>query len=169
MMNPDGSGSSACLSQPVSADIKSKTERMIENAGWHGLFMIELLRDPSGRVWFVELNGRPWGSMALSRRQGLEYPAWHVALAIDQQSRAGAEASSTPGIVCRHVGRELMHLLFVLRGSRSKAVTNWPPFWQAIGDVIQIHGSDTFYNWRRDDPKVFIADCYRTVHDNVFK
>ena len=53
------------------------------------MFMIELLRDRTGKVWFVELNGRPWGSMALSRRQGFEYPAWHVKLAIDPQSRAG--------------------------------------------------------------------------------
>ncbi len=169
MMNPQGSGSSACVSQPVPEDIRSKAKRLIENAGWHGLFMIELLRDHSGKLWFVELNGRPWGSMALSRRQGLEYPAWQVRLAIDQQCSAGTTSSSVPGVVCRHVGREFMHILFVLKGSKSKALTNWPSFWKTMPDILAIHHGDTFYNWRRDDPKVFLADCYYTVHSNVFK
>jgi hypothetical protein len=153
----------------VSEDIQSKAQRLVENSGWRGLFMIELLRDRSGKVWFVELNGRPWGSMALARRQGLEYPAWQVRLAIDQQCDIGRKASSTPGVVCRHVGREFMHILFVIKGSKSKALTNWPSFWKTMPEILAIHRGDSFYNWRRDDAKVFLADCYYTVHDNVFK
>lgn len=169
MMNPEGSGSSACISQPVTPDVRSKTEQLIGNTGWRGLFMIELLRDSSGKLWFMELNGRPWGSMALSRRQGLEYPAWQVKVAIDPESGAGRAMSATPDVVCRHAGREFMHILFVLRGARSKAVKNWPSFWSTVTDVISVHDRDTLYNWRREDAKVFLADCYYTVHDNVFK
>jgi hypothetical protein len=131
--------------------------------------MVELLRDYAGTAWFMEFNGRPWGSLALSRRQGLEYPAWHVSLALDEQSPAGVGSSSVPAVVCRHLGRELMHLLFVLRGPKSKALTKWPPCWKAISDVIRIRRGDALYNWRREDPKVFIADCYYTILHNVFK
>src|SRR5215475_7307135 len=63
MMNPQGSGSSACASQAVPADLRAVTEMFLKNAGWRGLFMIELLRDDAGKLWFVEVNGRPWGSM----------------------------------------------------------------------------------------------------------
>jgi predicted ATP-grasp superfamily ATP-dependent carboligase len=169
MMNPQGSGSSACASQPVPHDLRSKVEAFIKNAGWRGLFMIEVLRDDSGKVWFVELNGRPWGSMAICRRQGLEYPAWHVELAMDEQSRAGSEMSSGRSVVCRHAGREFMHLLFVLRGAKSEALHRWPSFWKALWDISQFHRADRFYNWRRDDPKVFFADFFYTIHDNLFK
>jgi predicted ATP-grasp superfamily ATP-dependent carboligase len=169
MMNPQGSASSACASQPVPQDLRSKVEAFIKKAVWRGLFMIEVLRDDSGNVWFVELNGRPWGSMALCRRQGLEYPAWHVELAIDERSRAGSAVSSGPGVVCRHVGRELMHLLFVLRGAKSNALSKWPLFWKTIRDVLHFDRNDGLYNWRRDDPKVFIADFYYTIYDNLFK
>jgi hypothetical protein len=62
-----------------------------------------------------------------------------------------------------------MHLLFVLRGAKSKALSNWPSFWKTMGRVLTVHKKDTFYNWRGDDPKVFIADFYYTVHDNIFK
>ena len=54
MMNPQGSGSSACASQSVPQDLKSTAETFIKKAGWRGLFMIELLRDDSGKLWFVE-------------------------------------------------------------------------------------------------------------------
>jgi hypothetical protein len=131
--------------------------------------MIELLRDAAGRTWFVEMNGRPWGSMALSRGQGLEYPAWHVRLAMDEKSRVGMSPTATPGLVCRHIGREFMHLLFVLRGGKSKALSNWPPFWRTMEEVVRVHQGDAYYNWRPDDPKVFFADCYYTIHDNLFK
>jgi predicted ATP-grasp superfamily ATP-dependent carboligase len=169
MMNPQGSGSSACVSQSVSDDLKAKSEELVRRAGWRGVFMIELLRDAAGNVWFVELNGRPWGSMALSRRQGLEYPAWHVMLAMDEQSSVGTVPLPAPGMVCRNVGREFMHLLFVLRGARSKALQNWPSIWRTMAQVIGVHRGDSYYNWRRDDAKVFFADCYYTIHGNVFK
>jgi len=169
MMNPQGSGSSACASQPVPQEIRGQAEALIRNAGWRGLFMIELLRDRSGKIWFVEINGRPWGSMALCRRQGLEYPAWHVELALDERSQAGLSVSSGSGLVCRHAGREFMHVLFVLKGANSNALSQWPSFWKAMGDVLHFHRADGLYNWRRDDPKVFFADFYYTVHDNLFK
>lgn len=169
MMNPQGSGSSACMSKPVPEDLRPQVKKLIQVSGWRGIFMIELLRDVSGKAWFVELNGRPWGSMALSRSQGLEYPAWQVELALDQHSQVGMEAPTTPNIVCKHVGREIMHLLFVLRGPRSRALGNWPSVWETLVDVLHIRRSDAYYNWSREDPKVFFADCYYTVRDNLFK
>jgi hypothetical protein len=169
MMNPQGSGSSACASQMVARDLRSTGEAFLKKAGWRGLFMIELLRDDSGKLWFVELNGRPWGSMTLCRRQGLEYPAWHAELALDEQSQAGLNVPQTSKIVCRHAGREFMHVLFVLKGAKSNALTKWPSFWKTIWDVLRFHKTDGLYNWRRDDPKVFIADVYSTIHDNIFK
>lgn len=168
MMNPQGSGSSACVSQAVPQNLRKTVETLIRVAKWRGLFMIELLRDPAGKAWFVEINGRPWGSMALSRHQGLEYPAWHVMLALDQQSPAGRAVSSAAGVVCRHVGREIMNLLFVLRGPKSKALTNWPSLPKTLRDVLRIHRGDVYYNWRRDDAKVFLADCYYTIYGNLF-
>ena len=167
MMNPHGSGSSACISQSVPQDLRAKVEAFVASTGWRGMFMIELLRDHDGNLWFVELNGRPWGSMALSRAQRLEYPAWHVQLVIDQPAPPGMDLSSDAGVVCRHAGREFMHLLFVLRGPTSKALSSWPPFWRTLAEVARVRQGDVFYNWRRDDPKVFVADFYYTIMQAV--
>jgi predicted ATP-grasp superfamily ATP-dependent carboligase len=169
MMNPQGSGSSACVSQAVAPDLSASVSALVERTQWRGLFMIELLRDQAGKVWFVELNGRPWGSMALARRQGLEYPAWHLSLAVDEKSAAGRTTTSMPGLVCRHLGRELLHPLFVLRGPRSKALGHWPSFWKSMLAVMAIRPRDGIYNWRPSDPSVFVADFCYTLHKNLFK
>lgn len=169
MMNPQGSGSSACESEPVAEALKQNAQRMIRNSGWRGLFMIEMLRDDAGNDWFVEINGRPWGSMALCRRQGYEYPAWHVELALNPKSNVGANAPSSRTVLCRHMGREFMHVLFVMVGAKSNALSKWPSFWRTIKDVLRFRKKDGYYNLRKDDLKVFFADFYYTVHDNVFK
>ncbi len=168
MMNPHGSGSSACVSKAVESDVQANVEKLIALSGWRGLFMIELLRDVTGKLWFVELNGRPWGSTALSRRQGLEYPAWQVRLALGEEPVRQAPAVS-PGLVCRHVGRELMHVLFVLRGPKSRALSAWPSRWRTVREIFRIRRGDRVYNWRWQDPMVFFFDCYCTFLDNVLK
>jgi predicted ATP-grasp superfamily ATP-dependent carboligase len=169
MMNPHGSGSSACVSQPVPNEIKPPVEQFIRQTGWTGLFMVELLRDASGVLWFVEFNGRPWGSMALSRRQGLEYPAWAARCALDPAAATDIQPATERRVVCRNAGRELMHLLFVLRGPKSQALKAWPSSWQTARELLHFRRGDSFYNWRRDDLKVFFSDCWYTLHDNVFK
>jgi hypothetical protein len=135
--------------------MQASIERMIQAAGWHGLFMVELLRDQSGALWFVEFNGRPWGSLALARRQGLEYPAAAARLALDPGAEVGLETSPQKRVVCRNLGREFMHLLFVLKGPKSQAIRDWPPFWRTLRDLLRIGRQDRLYNWRRDDPSVF--------------
>ena len=85
MMNPRGSGSSACRSVPLATDLGGPVREFISGCEWRGLFMVEMLRDTAGRPWFMELNGRTWGSMALARHRGLSYPSWAVQAALDPE------------------------------------------------------------------------------------
>jgi hypothetical protein len=169
MMNPHGSGSSACESRSVPENLKEPIQRMILANGWRGLFMVEFLRDDMGEYWFVEFNGRAWGSMALSRRRGLEYPAWNAALALVPGFLVRRSEPAGSEVVCRNLGRELIHLLFVLRGRKSKAMQKWPSFWRSVADVLYIRRRDCFYNFRRDDLRVFFSDCICTLRDQIFK
>jgi predicted ATP-grasp superfamily ATP-dependent carboligase len=169
MMNPHGSGSSACVSRPVPQSLKFPIECLIKKNQWRGLFMVEFLQDETGQYWFIEFNGRPWGSMALSRRQGFEYPAWNANIALAPDSAIRHQEQFGTEIVCRNVGRELMHLLFVLRGRKSGAIRQWPSFWRSLTEVLSVRPRDRFYNFRRDDWKVFFSDCVCTIRDQLFK
>jgi hypothetical protein len=169
MMNPHGSGSSACASIEVPKHLKQPIQSMIFENRWRGLFMVELLQDQSGQYWFIEFNGRAWGSMALARRQGLEYPAWNAMLALDPEFSVEVVTSTSSRVVCRNLGRELMYLLFVLRGRKSNAIRDWPSIWKAMLDVLCFRRGEHFYNFRRDDLLVFFSDCLCTIRDQLFK
>ena len=169
MMNPHGSGSSACASQDAPDEIKGAIEAFLRTCNWRGMFMIELLRDASGQLWFVEFNGRAWGSMALCRRQGLEYPAWTVMLALDPGFVPTLPAGATGDLVCRNLGREIMHLLFVMRGPQSKAVHGWPRFWPTLAGLLRPGRTTRYYNWRKSEWRVFLADSWYTLRDQIFK
>jgi biotin carboxylase len=155
MMNPQGSGSSACRSVPVAADVTGAVQGLISHSGWRGLFMVELLRDAAGKPWFMELNGRAWGSMALARHRGYRYPSWAVRSALDPQF-VPAEPPEPPDVTARHLGRELIHLGTVLaRGGAPRLAT--------VRDVLTVRRSDRWYNYRRGEAGVFVCDTWATV------
>lgn len=169
MMNPHGSGSSACESRPISAPEQRSIDLFVKASGWRGLFMVECLRDHEGTLWFVEFNGRSWGSMALARRQGFEYPAWAVQQALDSLFVPSKIPECQQPLLCRNLGRELMHLLFVARGPKSKAVKNWPSLWHTLCNVLNFRDRQTFYNWSSADRRVFFADALGTISSQLFK
>lgn len=162
MVNPHGSASSACESVPVDPQLIEPITRMLTDMGWRGLFMVEFLRDADGTPWFMELNGRAWGSLALARRRGYEYPAWAV-----QHALGGAEVTKypvdPPHVVARHLGREIAHAAFVFRGPQSTAVTNWPRRGRTIGDLLTIRRRDRLYNWSARQPLVLASDTLGTL------
>jgi predicted ATP-grasp superfamily ATP-dependent carboligase len=161
MMNPRGSGSSACRSRPLRVGDLAAAERFIERAQWTGLFMIELLRKGDGDAVFMELNGRAWGSMALARHLGLEYPAWAVRQVLDPSFTPPDVAYRD--VLSRHAGRELVHLLYVLHGPRGARPAGWPTRVRTARDVLRLSSDDTWYNRRTGEVGLFLADTFRTV------
>ncbi len=163
MMNPRGSGSSACRSIPLAADLAGPVREFVAGCDWRGLFMVELLRDRAGRPWFMELNGRTWGSMALARRRGLEYPAWAVQAALDPEFEPPYPALAgipAPHLTVRHLGREIVHLGMVLaRGGAPRLGT--------VRDVLTWRRGERWYNWRPGEPAVFAADAWATLSSQL--
>jgi hypothetical protein len=168
MVNPQGSASSACQSAPIDEELVEAAQRFLSTIAWRGLFMLEFLRDANDKPWFMELNGRTWGSMALARRRGFEYPAWSVQSTLDPSFEPSLP-SQPPEILCRNIGLELAHLMFVARGAQSEAQTEWPRVSRAIRDVFSLSVRDRFYNWSRTQPDVLVADTIATVKRYVGK
>ena len=162
MMNPRGSGSSACRSIPVPEVLAFPVRKFIADSGWQGLFMIELLRDARGEHWFMELNGRPWGSMALACHRGLAYPAWAVRAALDDGEFVPPEPANAPHLTARHLGREIVHLGAVMaRGGAPRLATT--------RELVKVRRSECWYNWRRGEAGVFVADTWSTVRGQLLR
>ena len=164
MMNPHGSGSSACQSLAADPELRVGCERFLQTVGWTGPFMMEFLRAADGTPWFMELNGRPWGSMALARRQGLEYPAWAVAAALDDRFTPPVPPAPTRPLTVRHLGRDLLHLLFVLKGPRTAFHRQtWPRLLPALAAVLRPARARSFYNHDPAYPGYVLRDAVATV------
>lgn len=161
MMNPAGSGASACRSCEVSPELRHRTQQLAAGQRWRGLLMVELLRSADGTPWFMEVNGRPWGSMALAIRREMLYPVWAVEAASGQEP---AFREPGPDATCRHAGRELVHLAFVVRdvvaGRRRRDVVVLS---RTVKDVLRWHGGDHLYNYRRGELRTFLRDTWQTV------
>ena len=168
MMNPAGSGSSCCETFTPSSGIRESVERFLDSSDWRGLFMVELLRDGEERDWFMELNGRSWGSMALARAGGMEYPSWAVLDAIGELPEIPLEVDSGHRRG-RHLGREIVHLLMVLRGAGRNAGMRWPRRVSTIRDLLAFRRSDRWYNRRKGDAAVFWSDTRSCVMAQLFK
>lgn len=166
MMNPRGSGSSACRSVPVDPELVEPARRFLAEAGWHGIFMLELLRDDAGQPWFMELNGRAWGSMALARHRGLPYPEWAVHAALDPAWQP-TEPMDAPHLVARHLGRELVHLLAVLRGARGPDGDHWPSRGRTLAALLRPHRGTRWYHARRGELRLLLFDTWGTVAGQV--
>ena len=165
MMNPHGSGSSACQAIAVDPALAGPVERFIAAIGWRGPFMVELLRDAAGTAWFMELNGRMWGSMALARAQGFDYPAWAVAQALDA-GFTPPPASPRPGLTARHLGRDLLHLAFVARGPRSDFYRpDWPRLIPSLRAVLK--GADRTYDADPAFPGFARAEAWHLIRGMI--
>lgn len=164
MMNPHGSGSSACESFKPDPGLCERIEIFLKSLNWRGAFMVELLRDTDGTPWFMELNGRMWGSMALARRQALEYPAWNVSQAQNPEFVPDVPILSHERLVQRHLGREILHVLFTIRGPKSDFhKSSWPRLSKSVAGVFKPGRAAGFYNYDPEFPHYYLRDAYWTV------
>lgn len=162
MMNPHGSGSSACMAIAPDPALTRPVAQMIAAIGWRGPFMVEFLRGTDGTAWFMEINGRMWGSMALARAQDLEYPAWAVAQVLEPDFAPPAVAPPTGPLTARHLGRELLHLAFVARGPKDDFHRqDWPRLLPSLAAVLR--PAHRAYNTDPDFPGFAWREALHTV------
>jgi predicted ATP-grasp superfamily ATP-dependent carboligase len=72
-------GTSTLREIAVNAALEEASLKIFDAIGWHGLAMSEWKVCPdTGKFWFIEVNPRLWGSIALPISAGVEFPylAW---------------------------------------------------------------------------------------------
>lgn len=112
---------------------------------WHGPAQAEFKCDPAtGRIWLIEINGRPWGALGLSVEAGPDFPWLLCRLALD------GDIDPPPPY---RVGVRLrwpwpIGLLHIMQ-SRQK----WSAFWDLFGPA-----RNTASDWRWSDPMPHAAE-----------
>ena len=112
----------ACYSETASVptELRRRVVALLADLAWEGLFELELIETDSG-VWHaIDLNPRPYGSIALAIGAGANLPSlWCRHLLGDDP----APVTATPGVFYRWTDADLRHGWWQWReGNRSAAV-----------------------------------------------
>lgn len=71
---PEGGVSVLSRSVPVTEELKSITEKLLNAVEWHGVAMVEFRISPEGKPYLMEINTRFWGSLQLAVDSGVDFP-----------------------------------------------------------------------------------------------
>lgn len=92
--------------------------RLLDHLQWTGLAMVEFKIDNrTGTPVLMEINPRPWGSMQLAVRAGVEFPWLWYELA--RQGKLAAQTAWPAGVRLRYVVNDLQAAVAEWRASRS--------------------------------------------------
>jgi predicted ATP-grasp superfamily ATP-dependent carboligase len=151
---PSGGVSTLCASAAVPDDLLEPARRFVETLRWSGLAMLEFKRDHrSGRPLLLEVNARPWGSLALAAAAGLDFPGDLLRLTqgVEPQSRSFRE-----GVRLRWWWGDVDHFYLLEKGAgRSGSGAMMIALAKAVAAGPVAEAWDTF---RRDDPMPFLTE-----------
>ncbi|HEY6769031.1 MAG TPA: ATP-grasp domain-containing protein [Candidatus Sulfotelmatobacter sp.] len=133
-VDPRGSASSARKSIPLNDQLVALSSKLMKEIGFEGIAMVEYKKTADKRMVLMEINGRPWGSMALAVASGIDYPRylidWNLTGALPPRNVA-----YKPDIVCRRIVGELTHLSNLRAGKPSRWPGAYPGFWRTLAKM----------------------------------
>jgi predicted ATP-grasp superfamily ATP-dependent carboligase len=110
----------ACFSRSVQvpAGLAAQVEAFCAELGWLGIFQLELIAEPGGRLRTIDFNPRPYGSLGLAVDAGAPLPQiWADALL----GRTPDRRVARPGVRYRWEDADLRHVLWQLRRGERRA------------------------------------------------
>ena len=125
----DGGGSSYRTTVPLDPKLAEYAHAFVQESEWHGVAMIEFKGDPDRRNWFLmEVNGRFWGSLALTVRAGLDFPRWLYEMETGRVSpKTFTSVNPSLNVRQRHLRKDFGWLVTKLRRfpNRVNLVRSW--------------------------------------------
>ena len=121
-------------------------ETLWAELGWEGLFELELIERGDASWYAIDLNPRPYGSLALAIGAGANLPAIWCEHLLGSSPQA---VTASPGVFYRWMDADLRHGLWQLRngnGTRSRA-----------GGVLSTHRGVVHPYFRGADPGPGVA------------
>lgn len=158
-VDPRGSASSCRESSSLDERIENDSSELIRRIGFEGIAMVEYKKtavqpDPV----LMEINGRPWGSIALPVASGIDYPRYLIDFYL-RGALPPKNKTYRTGITCRRMAGELTHLSNVRAGKPRNWPSPYPGFWSTLLRVAMpwypgMHYDDLWFS----DPRPGISE-----------
>ena len=131
---PTGSGSVLRRSVAVDPHVRDLSFRLLRSIGAHGVAMVEFRVDSStGEPYFMEINGRFWGSLQLAIDAGVNFPALLVDLALGRPVKKPAYREN---VVLRWWIGDLVRTIRVLKGKPAGYMGKFPSRLSALREFL---------------------------------
>jgi predicted ATP-grasp superfamily ATP-dependent carboligase len=124
--------------------LRERVGHLLGELGWFGIFELELIYAPDGSYHAIDLNPRPYGSLAHASAAG----APHARVFIDWLlGRKPAPSTALAGVRYRWEDADLRHALWLARNGRRREATI----------ALRPHAGVVHAHFRRDDPGPLVA------------
>ncbi|MES9824299.1 MAG: ATP-grasp domain-containing protein [Candidatus Thiodiazotropha endolucinida] len=143
---PSGGVSVLRESVEIDPDIDRHSQMLLKKIKWHGVAMVEYKYDDEKDIpYFMEINGRFWGSLQLAIDAGVDFP--NILANISQNIDVGEVTKYKIGVKTRWLWGDIDLLLMLLIKSRSqlKLPDDYGPKWKVIANILKPFGKNLHY------------------------
>ena len=155
-------GTSTYRSSEKNSKIEIASDIIFSKIKWHGLAMSEFkVCSKTGKIWFIEINPRVWGSISLAINSGVEFP-YLAYLCAQGKIKEALRYSKTSKIISQHKSKWLFGEFFLL----VKFL-----FQLKIVRVLVIirDKADSYDDFYKDDKLIFIGQILRYIRNSIIK
>lgn len=141
--------------------LESAGRRLLGELDWHGLAMVEFLRDPdTGEFKLMEINPRFWTSLPFTIQAGVDFPYYYWLLATGRGE--DIDSDFDVGVAGHLLRGELLYLHSV--ATEEYALVERPSLGESVTDIgASIARHPRFDYLSADDPRPFVRDLRNTV------
>jgi predicted ATP-grasp superfamily ATP-dependent carboligase len=162
-VRPSGSGSSLRRSVALDPRLRDVSERFLRALSWHGPAMLEFRDDGERTPWFIEMNGRFWGSLQLAVSAGVDFPARWLDILLGASIPSPAPAYRE-GVVLRWMWGDVKRLFHLLHGAPRGFPEPYPAVMRGVVDLLGPQPRGTRHEtWDRADPWPVVAEWLQGI------
>lgn len=163
---PDGGVSTLRRSKEIHPSLLDASTKIIQRLNWTGIIMVEFKGETEESADFMEVNGRPWGSMDLAVASGVDFPNIMIDIFINKLSyeQLYNKYNKTYIIGCysQWIVGEIKHVRYLMQLKQ--------PFRNCIKALCQIlkkHPNVTYDTFRADDPWPFLFELLSIFNNKI--
>jgi len=166
-----GGASSLRESVPLEREPFDFAARMLRALDWTGLAMVEFKSGPRG-LRLMEINGRPWGSLPLAVRSGVDFPALLAEMYLNGPPGELDETANSyrSGVRARNLELDLAWIGAVMAGVRRYPFLPAPSRREALAALIGLADPHCKFDIQSfDDPWPGLAEIPKVAFKLVSK
>jgi predicted ATP-grasp superfamily ATP-dependent carboligase len=143
---PSGGVSVLRESVEINPTVDEHSQLLLNKLKWHGVAMVEYKYDSNNNIpYFIEVNGRFWGSLQLAIDSGVDFP--NLLVNIMQNKQVKDTHDYKIGVKTRWLWGDIDLLLMLAFKSRYKLnlPDDYGPKWKVIIDILNPFGRNLYY------------------------